>query len=393
MPVTARDRLAARAAAASVTLVTLGLPGLAVAHTGEPGTAAWTLRAPLAIVALAVAWLYGRAAWRLGARWPISRTLAAAAGALAAAAALLPPLDTLAGTSLTAHMAQHTLLIVVAAPLLAVGRPLTVIAAARARPLPFQRMLFAPRPGLACAVHATALWLWHLPPLYDVALERAWIHAVAHTTLFGSAAWLWWSVVRGRTRVVGALWLFVTAFHAGGLGALLALAPRPWFRGATLEDQQLAGLLMWVPAGVVLTAIALAVLGGWLRAGARRPVALGLVATALLAALGAGGCNRAAATAAGMTGGNPAHGRQAMRTYGCPTCHSIPGVEGAVGSVGPPLEQLARRSYVAGAPNAPDHLVRWLQHPRLIRPGTPMPEMGVSERDARDIAAYLYTLR
>jgi cytochrome c2 len=240
-----------------------------------------------------------------------------------------------------------------------------------------------------------ALWLWHLPPLYDIALARPLVHAVAHGTLLGTAAFLWWSVSRGRARVAGALWMFVTAFYAGGLGALLALSARPWFRDATLEDQQLAGLVMWVPAGALLTGIALALLAGWLRSGGRRPtpLRLGGVVVAALSLATVAGCNTSAPTANAMTGGEATRGPEAIRRYGCATCHTIPGVAGAIGSIGPPLTQVARRSYVAGSPNAPDHLVRWLQHPRRVRPGTPMPEMGVTERDARDIAAFLYTLR
>ena len=366
-------------------------PAVAWAHSpGAPASCREHI--PFVLLLLAAASVYARGLRRLRPRWPRRWTAAAIAGAGVTAAALLPPLDSLAATSVTAHMAQHTLLIVVAAPLLALGRPLAVLAAAvPAWRLP--RPLAAPRPGLAAAAHAVALWLWHLPPLYDAALARPSVHAAAHATLLGTAVYLWWSVGHGRARVVGALWLFVTAIHAGALGALLALSPRPWFRGAELPDQQLAGLLMWVPAGLVLTAIALALLGGWLRAGARRSAVLGMLVLALPVAAASAGCNRATSTAAAMTGGSAARGRDAMRTYGCATCHTIPGVDGAIGSVGPPLTRLARRSYVAGAPNDPEHLVRWLEHPRRIRPGTPMPEMGVSERDARDMAAYLYTLR
>jgi len=248
---------------------------------------------------------------------------------------------------------------------------------------------------VACGAHAAALWLWHLPPLYDIALARPWVHALAHATLLGTATLLWWSVARGRARVIGALWLFITAFHAGGLGALLALSSRPWFAGASLEDQQLGGLLMWVPAGALLTVIALTLLAGWLRAGAASASAsrLGVVIVAVLAAAALSACDQAGPTATTMAAGDPSRGREALRTYGCVTCHTIPGVPNAAGAVGPPLTQLARRAYIAGAPNDPDHLVRFIAHPRQERPGTPMPELGVSDHDARDMAAYLYTLR
>ena len=252
-------------------LLVVATPHLATAHTIDGGGSAWSQRGPLALVLLLGALLYLRGRWNLGARWPVRRTTAAFGGALAIGAALLSPLDTAAATSVAAHMVQHTVLILVAAPLLALGRPLAVIAAGLPHAPRIGRVLGRPRPGVACALHGIALWLWHLPPLYDATLARPLVHAVAHGTLLGSAVFLWWSVSRGRARVTGALWLFVTAFHAGGLGALLTLSTRPWFRGATLEDQQLAGLVMWIPAGALLTAIALTLLAGWLRSGARRP--------------------------------------------------------------------------------------------------------------------------
>lgn len=98
--------------------------------------------------------------------------------------------------------------------------------------------------------------------------------------------------------------------------------------------------------------------------------------------------------AAYLTGGDPERGRLAIRAYGCATCHTVPGVPGADALVGPPLTGFAGRAYVAGVlPNSPDNLVRWIQHPRQVDSLTAMPDMGVGARDARDIAAYLYTLR
>lgn len=99
-------------------------------------------------------------------------------------------------------------------------------------------------------------------------------------------------------------------------------------------------------------------------------------------------------TAAAMTGGSPTRGRQVIRRYGCESCHSIPGVVGARGQVGPPLDNIASRSYLAGRlPNSPDNMIRWIRDPQSVEPGTLMPEMGVTEQDGKDIAAYLYTLR
>jgi cytochrome c len=92
-----------------------------------------------------------------------------------------------------------------------------------------------------------------------------------------------------------------------------------------------------------------------------------------------------------VAGGDAARGRVKIAAYGCGSCHSIGGVPGANSNVGPPLDAFAERSYIAGAlPNTPESLVRWIMDPQGIEPGTAMPDLGVVERDARDIAAYLY---
>lgn len=96
--------------------------------------------------------------------------------------------------------------------------------------------------------------------------------------------------------------------------------------------------------------------------------------------------------AEGITGGSAKRGLVAIGRYGCGACHTIPGADGAVGAVGPKLARIAERAEIAGKlPNDPDAMVRWLMHPQHVSPGSGMPEMGVTERDARDIAAYLYT--
>jgi len=98
--------------------------------------------------------------------------------------------------------------------------------------------------------------------------------------------------------------------------------------------------------------------------------------------------------AAAITGGDPERAPALIRKYGCGTCHTIPGVTGANGLVGPPLAGIASRSYIAGVlPNAPANLIRWIQDPKAVDSLTAMPKVGASEADARDIAAYLYTLR
>ena len=95
-----------------------------------------------------------------------------------------------------------------------------------------------------------------------------------------------------------------------------------------------------------------------------------------------------------VPGGDPGRGRALIARFGCAGCHTIPGVRGAVGNVGPSLARIGDRTFVAGMlRNTPENLVRWLQHPQQVIPGNAMPEMGISEAEARDIASYLYTLR
>ena len=111
----------------------------------------------------------------------------------------------------------------------------------------------------------------------------------------------------------------------------------------------------------------------------------------LLAACGPGD-RRVALTE--VPGGSAERGQAVMAAYGCGACHTIPGVAGASASVGPPLAEFAYRQYIAGQlANTPDNLVAWLMNPQTYEPGTVMPDMGVTEDDARDMAAYLATLR
>lgn len=109
------------------------------------------------------------------------------------------------------------------------------------------------------------------------------------------------------------------------------------------------------------------------------------------------GCNRRDAVrddAVTLTGGDPARGIAAIGRYGCGSCHDIPGIRSARGTVGPPLGRIAVRTYLADRlSNTPANMIQWIQHPQHIERGTAMPEMGVTADDARDIAAFLYTLR
>jgi cytochrome c len=123
--------------------------------------------------------------------------------------------------------------------------------------------------------------------------------------------------------------------------------------------------------------------------------AVAAVAAWVALALAGGACTDARGARPLSTGlGDPPRGREAIAAYGCGACHTIPGVRGADSFVGPPLTAFGRRSFVAGhLPNTAENLVAWLRDPQAVRPGTAMPDLGVTEADALDIAAYLHSLR
>jgi len=125
--------------------------------------------------------------------------------------------------------------------------------------------------------------------------------------------------------------------------------------------------------------------------GALCVLVLVLAVAAGYAELGRRHQQRLDARASALTRGDPSRGPAAIAHYGCGGCHTIHGITGAHGLVGPPLGGVGQRVYIAGQQrNSPDNLVSWIRYPRHVAPHTAMPEMGVTERDARDIAAYLY---
>jgi cytochrome c oxidase assembly factor CtaG len=191
--------------------------------------------------------------------------------------ALAPPMHALAESWLSAHMVQHLLLVLVAAPLLCLARLAPMLARL---PPPARRWLGrrarvlrgARGPAIRVAVvpaawllHVATLWAWHAPALYEAALVSPALHALEHATLLGSALAFWAPVMRpaahgGLGPGGAALHLAAAAGQCTVLGALMALASVPWYPAHTLADQHLAGLIMWMPAGLLYTAFALACL-------------------------------------------------------------------------------------------------------------------------------------
>ncbi|MEO6835452.1 MAG: cytochrome c oxidase assembly protein [Candidatus Tumulicola sp.] len=251
------------------------------------------LSAGLYVVGLARLWRRAGRGRGIG----IAEAGAFAAGSLAIVAALVSPLDALADDLFSAHMVEHELLMIVAAPLLVLGRPLTAwlwaaparwrgaIGACLHRPGWRVPWLVFTGPLWAFILHALALWLWHVPALFEAALENEAVHALQHISFLGTALIFWWSVLgraTRRERGIALVSLFATMVHTGALGALLTLSTVVWYPSyaasapawgfTALEDQELGGIIMWVPAGLVYIVTGLWLASRWLaeprRAGA-----------------------------------------------------------------------------------------------------------------------------
>jgi putative membrane protein len=300
-----RSSLKARAAGA---LTLLG-PGTALAHGGHapalslPEVLGWWTWDPLVLGTLALsAFVYLRGLRTLWRRTGTGRGVqrweagAFALGWLTVALALLSPLDRLSDLLFSAHMTQHELLMLAAAPLLVLGRPhlpaLWALSPSwRARVVRWMRVRpvrtawrATTGPFLVLLLHALARWVWHLPVLFQAALESEAVHALQHFMFFSSAELFWWALLRGRYGRVGygvaVLFVFATAAHTSLLGALLTFARSAWYplyEGRTeaggleaLEDQQLAGLIMWVPTGAIFILVGLALFAAWLGEAERR---------------------------------------------------------------------------------------------------------------------------
>ncbi|MFL5403449.1 MAG: cytochrome c oxidase assembly protein [Gemmatimonadales bacterium] len=274
----------------------------ALAHDGQPLTphdlwGAWSFEPGIAIPLLiaGLAYLKGlRAIWRsAGTGRGIQRREAAAfaGGWLVLLLALVSPLHQLGAALFSAHMVQHELLMVAAAPLLVLGRPL--IPFVWALPMRWRRIVgdwaaAAPvrrtwelltLPLAAWTLHALVIWLWHAPGLFQATLRSDLIHTLQHASFLGSGLLFWWALLRRRDgrlgRPAAVLYLFTTSVHTTILGALLTFSSRAWYPiyapstaawGLTpVEDQQLAGLIMWVPASLAYLVATLAIAANWLK--------------------------------------------------------------------------------------------------------------------------------
>lgn len=178
--------------------------------------------------------------------------------------ALVWPLEDLAQHSLAAHMLQHMLIIALAAPLLVAARPALPILKGSKAAGTVIRLLS--RPLAAFLLHAAAIWIVHTPAALEAARHYPLVHVLEHAALLGSAVLLWWTLRRGRHDASGAasLWTLATMLHTSILGALLTFAPRLLYPAYTLPDQQLAGLVMWVPGGALYLAAGLSFAAAWL---------------------------------------------------------------------------------------------------------------------------------
>ena len=277
-----------------------------LAHGGKPHSwhdlvRTWGWEPYVWFALILSAWLYIRGLrrmWRDGRGSGVKAWEAwcYAAGWVALFVALVSPLHPWGRVLFAAHMTQHEILMLVAAPLVVLGRPILVFLKALPREwaqglgqLANRRWWLAvwraiSNPFAAWLIHAAALWIWHVPALFQATIDNDVVHTVQHASFLGSALLFWWAVMHGRNRAamfgMAVLYQFTTALHSGLLGVLITFADTliyPAYRDTTqswgltpLEDQQLGGLIMWIPAGIVYVIAGLAFFAGWLRESERR---------------------------------------------------------------------------------------------------------------------------
>jgi cytochrome c oxidase assembly factor CtaG len=251
--------------------------GTAWAHA--PGTAtdlgaAASLRAEIIVPLAMLAALYALGWSRLARRAPhplgLRRPLMALVGLAALGVALLSPLDRLAETLFVAHMTQHMLLIMVAAPAVLLADPFAAVVWALPRPArPLGRLVgrttFAGRlwrtataMSVAWIAFACVLWTWHWPAVYEAALARRALHDLEHLCFFVGAVLFWWPVIhpaprlrRGAAYPARVVYLVLGAFQTAALGLWLTLAPAPLYRSYGLDDQAWGGIVMWGLGGLI----------------------------------------------------------------------------------------------------------------------------------------------
>jgi putative membrane protein len=274
--------------------ITFLLPVVALAHPGErlqPDDlwSAWEFDPGVVIPLVVSAFLYARGARR-------HRTLTTREksffwwGWSMLALALVSPLHPMGEVLFSAHMVQHEVLMRVAAPLMVLSRPLVTFL--WGLPFEWRRGLgrwskaeyvrlswrFITEPFTAWWIHAIAIWAWHAPFLFQLTLTSELAHTAQHLSFFLSALLFWWALfyTHGRLAYGAAVfYVFTTAVHTSILGALLTFAPHVWYPaynsttqpwGLTpLQDQQIGGLVMWIPAGLVYLAAGLALFAAWLK--------------------------------------------------------------------------------------------------------------------------------
>jgi putative membrane protein len=279
----------------------LALPQIASAHGGGQvdidEELLWDVATAATLLAAAAGYALGFVRMRAtGSGVSVLSAVAYAAGLATAAVALLSPLDEISEVHFSAHMGQHELLVLFAAPLVIAGRPELVLRAALPRTSrdvlrgflhhgSVNKMLrMLSNRWFAIVLHGAVVWLWHIPVLFEAALQSETVHVVQHLSFFATSALFWWAMVRGRYGQLGyglaVVFVFVTALHKGLLAMLFTIAGRtlyPTHAARTeaaghdaLRDQQLAGVIMWVPAGAITAALALGLFIAWLGALERR---------------------------------------------------------------------------------------------------------------------------
>lgn len=253
----------------------------------------WSFEPGIVIPLLVLGAWYARGAWVMRTRTrraPRTRAIVAfACGWLTLVIALVSPVHEISEQLFSMHMVQHELLMALAAPLLVAARPgpaLMWAVAPRGRPSVARLVRSGPvhatwhaltRPVTAWLVQGVIIWVWHLPPLFEATLRSDAVHALQHLAFLGSAVTFWWSIMHGRraSRGLAILSLFTTAVHTGVLGALMTFARTPWYPAygagpamwglSPIADQQLAGLIMWIPASAAYLVAALSTAYRWLR--------------------------------------------------------------------------------------------------------------------------------